>query len=440
MLLKFEIENYKSFKDRTVFSMIPDPNQTGLDYSILKEDAGDESYKCLSSAVIYGHNASGKTNLIEAMQVLKTIIQRGHIRNEEAKMPGLVFSFLELIPNNQLEEKKPVSFSIDFIFKKFLVSFSLSIDLGSFFDKNYKRKIINETLSINNYPVYCREDSKVTVSNLNFIEDYLLNKDKDTETQNLPQSILDNSLTNEELFLTNGFKNIVSQKLANLILEYFSDFFQVYYHADLLRFSPVYQDKIGGFSKEFAEAVKIFGIHSNELAYFKNEESQRPLLCSIKKNQYMIPAEGFESYGTIRFVNLFPMIGATLQDGAVLIVDEFDASIHPMAIMNIINIFHNDEVNVNHAQLIFNTHNPLFLNNNILRKDEIKFVERDVETGFSCHYSLSDFGTQVSTGRNEDDYMKNYFIGQYGAIWDLDLTDVFKSIVGKDNGTEEINQ
>ena len=58
-------------------------------------------------------------------------------------------------------------------------------------------------------------------------------------------------------------------------------------------------------------------------------------------------------------------------------MDEFDASLHPMALMSIVGAFHNDEINKKGAQLIFNTHNPIFLNKNIFRRDEIKFVDRD---------------------------------------------------------------
>lgn len=98
-------------------------------------------------------------------------------------------------------------------------------------------------------------------------------------------------------------------------------------------------------------------------------------------------------------------------------MDEFDASIHPMALMSIINIFHNDEINTKHAQLIFNTHNPIFLSTNIFRRDEIKFVERDEDNNNSVLYALSDFGTTGEKGvRKHEDYMKNYFISQYGAI------------------------
>jgi len=145
-----------------------------------------------------------------------------------------------------------------------------------------------------------------------------------------------------------------------------------------------------------------------------------------------IPVELFESFGTIRFINLFPLVLQTLRKGGVLIVDEFDASIHPMALMNIITLFHNDELNTHRAQLVFNTHNPIFLNSNLFRRDEIKFVDRDDESHCSTHYSLSDFGTAGANGvRKTEDYMKNYFIDRYGAIKSIDLAPVIRSLLDK---------
>ena len=95
--------------------------------------------------------------------------------------------------------------------------------------------------------------------------------------------------------------------------------------------------------------------------------------------------------------------------------------------MNIISLFHNDEINVNKAQLIFNTHNPIYLNNAIFRRDEIKFVEKELDTHESILYSLSDFGTKGENGvRNTTDYIKNYFMNKYGAIVNIDYSDIFK--------------
>ena len=115
MLLDFSVENYKSFLENAQFSMIPAPKQHGLDYSILKEKVGRKNVKGLCSAVIYGPNASGKTNIIGAMDVLRSIVLRGNIRNaEEQNSPNKAAYNLELIPNNLIDEIKPVIFRISF--------------------------------------------------------------------------------------------------------------------------------------------------------------------------------------------------------------------------------------------------------------------------------------------------------------------------------------
>lgn len=111
-------------------------------------------------------------------------------------------------------------------------------------------------------------------------------------------------------------------------------------------------------------------------------------------------------------------------------MDEMDASLHPMIVMNIITLFHNDEVNINRAQIIFNTHNPIYLNRKLLRRDEIKFVERDKYTKSSCLYALSDFKTNGELSvRKTSDYMKNYFVNRYGAIENIDFTDIVMELI-----------
>ena len=171
------------------------------------------------------------------------------------------------------------------------------------------------------------------------------------------------------------------------------------------------------------------------MGYVLSDDETEAKLCSIFKNtdnikSTAIAAEIFESYGTIRFINMFPLVIKAIQTGGTLVIDEFDASIHPMALMSIINVFHNDDINIHHAQLIFNTHNPIFLNSNLLRRDEIKFVERDDTTHSSTIYALSDFGTTGDKGvRKHEDYMSRYFISQYGAIKDIDFTPIFEELI-----------
>ena len=116
MLLQFKAENFKSFLDEMDFSMTPAPKQKDLEYSILEHKIGNKTYKGLCSAIIYGPNASGKTNIISAMDVFKEIVLKGDIRNsDELRSPNISEGKLELIPNNLNRYPKPTKFYIRFV-------------------------------------------------------------------------------------------------------------------------------------------------------------------------------------------------------------------------------------------------------------------------------------------------------------------------------------
>lgn len=419
------------------FSMAPAPKQKGLDYSILNAKCGSKQYKGLSSAVIYGPNASGKTNVIGAMDTFKAIVMRGSIRNVDTLPENVASSKLELVPNCN-GTTAPTEFSIRFTDDGLLVEYALKLDLGPFLDKDYARKILEEKLTVNEKPVFLRNGS-LTVDLPSVIREYV-NRSIKRKTPKMLEYATD-SLSDTELFLNNGFKSIYAQELVAKILDWFDKKFIVICHADILRFVRKFADpKANTFyvEKTLTDAAKAFGITANALGYRQTDdkENEDVLLYSIIKNK-ALPADWFESYGTIRFVNEFPLLIYALLNGGTLIVDEFDASIHPMALMNIINIFHNDDINKNNAQLVFNTHNPIFLDASLLRRDEIKFVERDDETGNSIHYALSDFKTADGIRKGED-YMSNYFVSRYGAIKDIDFSPLLEKIItgGEVNGND----
>jgi len=436
MLLEFKTKNYKSFVEETKFSMIAAPKQKGLDYSLCEEKIKGKILKGLCSSVIYGPNAAGKTNIIGAMDVFRAIVLRGNIRNSEEKTsPNPASAALELIPNNKFTTSQPVEFSVDFFEKDLRVGYSLRVDLGTFLDSEYQRKILSEELMVNGDVVFCRT-ADLSFPNLKVIKNYL--SDSIEHNTDGAMNIAKSSLNQEELFLTNGFKLIFSQAIVSLITDWFANKFMVIYRADSMQLIKRFSDP--GKNTVYVErttnkAAKLFGINSNAVGYVVSEDDSEAKLCSIfrdvkYKKSAAMAAELFESYGTIRFINMFPLVIRSLQTGGTLVVDEFDASIHPMALMSIINIFHNDDLNIHHAQLIFNTHNPIFLNSNLFRRDEIKFVERDDDSHYSTLYALSDFGTTGEKGvRKHEDYMKNYFVSQYGAIKDIDFTPIFEELL-----------
>lgn len=437
MLLEFKIKNYKSFVEETVFSMFPAPKQKDLEYSILKEKVGGNEYKALSSAVIYGPNASGKSNLLGAMDTLKEIILRGNIRNGKEKAANYASSALELIPNFMLKKNEPVYFSIKFIEQNILFEYKLVIDLNVFLERFEERRIINEILYVNNIEVFERGETVKLGKDLLKLRNFIKpNVYKSPEAAN---DFIKNSLNESELFLSNGFKSIISQEIFQIInnwleQKFITIFDSIKYESKLSPDSFGFKEKFVYINKDIDKAAASLGT-VNHIGYIRDSKDEMILSSIFNKNDgkggTIVPAKLIESLGTLRFINLLYPLMAVLKSGGTLVVDEFDTSLHPMVVMNIINIFHNDEINKNKAQLIFNTHNPIFLNASLYRRDEIKFVERD-DKGFSTHYSLSDIVyPDEKRVRKGADYMSNYFINRYGAIKDIDLSPLFEEVVGK---------
>lgn len=443
MLLQFSAKNYKSFKEEFIFNLKPVLRHTGLDYSILNEKIDKKNYKALCSSVIYGPNAAGKTNIIGAMETFKQIVLRGNILNADPLTPNEAAFSLELIPFYKDKKNGEVEFSIEFIEKGLLVNYNLSIDLGAFLEEKYKRKVIKEELKINTKNIFERTEQNLTINCDKYFEKYFNSKDiKGIQINEIAR----NSQNITDLFLTNGFRTIVSNKLADIILGWIQNKFIIVYNSnEVISVKKLKDEKKNYIYEErvLSEIADLFGKGSEMMGFVKDKENQHPILCSMVKNEKKIaaaiPAEIFESYGTYRFLNEIPIILRALAIGGILVIDEFDASLHPMALMSIINIFHNDEINVNKAQLVFNTHNPIFLSSKLFRRDEIKFVERKDNNSTSVLYALSDFKTNGKEGvRKGEDYMKNYFISRYGAIKEIDFSDIFKRLIKKE--TDEDNE
>ena len=436
MLLEFSVSNYKSFVEEVVFKMTPTAKIHDLEYSLLKSQVGKKSIDALSSAIIYGPNASGKTNLIGAMEVFKSIVMRGHIRNVESNegAPNIAKNQLELIPNIKSDKDKPVKFRIKFIKDNEVIEYFLGINLGKFLDIKAERKIYNEKLVISGKMIFDR-NTLLEIGEVKSISKYLVKGFDSKAGAKLSKS----NLNKQELFLTSMFKAVYSNTLANSIIEWFEKDLVIIYSSDKLHTKPIFgeskKNKNIYISDSLNSAMKEFGLTGNKLVY-SQEDGKEPEPLSILEiengKNIGISSDIFESFGSIRFMNIFPLIFSALRKGQTVIIDEFDASIHPMALMSLVNVFHNDEINKENAQLVFNTHNPIFLNRNLFRRDEIKFVERDEDTSESRHYSLADFGTSGPSGvRNTADYMKNYFISQYGAIRNIDFSDVFMKALEK---------
>lgn len=118
-----------------------------------------------------------------------------------------------------------------------------------------------------------------------------------------------------------------------------------------------------------------------------------------------------ESDGTRRLMTLAPAIERTLSEGGLLVVDELEREMHLMLVEYVLNRYQERKSNSNNAQIIFTTHETSLLNQEILRRDQIYFVDKNSNDGASELYSLADFSI-----RNDTNIQKAYLLGKFGAI------------------------
>jgi len=131
---------------------------------------------------------------------------------------------------------------------------------------------------------------------------------------------------------------------------------------------------------------------------------------SGKEMEYLLLL-GQESIGTQRFFSRIGMWMEALQNGAVLIVDEIESSMHPLLTRHLIEMIQDAAINTNHAQLIFTTHDAGLLDLSLLRRDQIWFAEKNEKSMETDIYALTEFSP-----RKDENISKGYLQGRYGAI------------------------
>ena len=433
MLINFKTKNYKSFKNGFDFSMKA-TRVRDLSHSLLKYNEG--SKKILSSAVVYGPNAAGKTTVIEAILRFKDIVLNGNIENSKSNRGNMASGNLELIPFIYNTDEEPVEFDIEFEYEKIEYRYFLKFTLGKFIS-NEPREILEEFLEIDGKRQFYRTNYDVDVYFKN-IKSKLINDGVNLNLLDSYQKIFDANIEPTTLFLSTEFRSLVSKDIYNSVNKWFSEKLLIFNSFDDVEFGMFSNKKdFIEVPKELYEAVSKIGVLATKMFYRKKDDNEFPTLLSgldMEGKKILIPSRVIESVGTLHFMDLFPVLFNSLTQGVTLIIDELDASLHPMVVMSVVSLYHNPDINKYNAQLIFNTHNPIYLNNNVFRRDEMCFVEKDRVTKISDFYKLSDFMTNSNNPtRNTTDYINNYFMNKYGAIEYVDLSEVFEKIMNKES-------
>lgn len=427
MLINYTFKNFRSFKNLTTLTMNAGVQRTFND-TLLHHG----NKRILPSAVIYGANASGKSNIIMSLSVMRDIVLQGSI---EAISPDL--NNLELYPFAHSADQAPMLFEIEFTNagSHFIYSFEIMI---SRFQKGH-RKITSEKLSI--------LDGKNSLQIFERTADHVaFNREKKAlsiiqYTNNLLQEFevkINKNLGTTSLLLPGAFRTVINNELSEKVIDFFKNKLLVVSDFTLKKTSltftsteksennfMLWNDTLNGFVKnaDFGPQSIIYKSNKSE-----DEHSPNMQLVSIYKSgdqNIIIPAELMESRGTLKLLDFALPFESLFSKGGIFVIDEFDAAIHPELVKGIISLFNDPSFNANGAQLIFTTHNPIYLNNQIFRRDQIKFVEKDKDTFESIIYSLADFGS--TDVRNDQNYLINYFKGKYGTLPYIDFAKVFSS-------------
>ena len=418
MLIQFNFKNFKSFREEAT-----------LDLSAAKMTEFSErvitvgSEKVLPVAAIYGANASGKSNIYSAFEYMSDFVA------ESFKYGG---------EEEKFAEYKPTPFLFDSTSADAESSFEVYFTLdGDKTEKtfNYGFCVNKEGVTeewLNSKAKTARKYSRVFYRGLD---------EKDLDLSGFPKSSRDNlqvALEKQVLIISLGAKlkiakckNIRDWFLANEFADFgdpFTNFFMSRRLPKGFVDNNEVQHKVVDYFASFDEHIKDFKIekvpHDGES---KDESYTIKALHRKMDSEEMaeIPLV-MESAGTLKMFALYPELQEVLEKGSVFFIDELNARLHPLLVRNFILTFLNPEINENHAQLVFTTHDTWQLSNQLLRRDEIWFVEKD-EDGVSTLYSLADFvdedGSRI---RKDESYEKNYLIGKYGAIPTLKSIDIFR--------------
>lgn len=419
MLVEFSVENYRSFKNEVTLSMVAAP---GSDHPKTDQNTftpgGINDFPLIKSAGIFGANASGKSNLIKAVGLMKKMV----ITSVDKKEKGFNVSPYRFEP--ECREKKPSKFEIVFIHEGVRYAYGFAVD---------REKVHHEYL----YSYRSQKGKKIFERILNEDGKY---KYSPGAANKKPWGDLQALTRPDSLFLT--VANNYNVEEAKSIVSWFVNKIRIdgdleLYISSEFGIETVSAVELSDMKKKIMQLMKEADLHINDIyvrketAAVKNFPEGPFTLPGLKKidqdtvelsvvlcrHRTAKPGDEEsdlsiyeESEGTRRYFDLLGPLIETFDKSCILLADELDVHLHPLMTRHIVEMFHNGNRNKNNAQLIFTTHADNLLDYELLRRDQIWFTQLDGEESTEL-YSLWDI-----KGRKDEAVRKAYLLGRYGAV------------------------
>mgnify|MGYP004688544371 FL=1 len=408
MLIEFSVKNFLSFKDKAILSMEKGNGDENID-NIIFNDITD----LVKNAAIYGANASGKSNILKAFTCAILMI-----RNSNLMSVGEKWSYIKPFLFDETSKNKPSEFEFTFITNNVKYKYFFSAD---------QNRIYEESLDAYNSQkptnIFTRKDTNI----------YEFSNDK-----NKLASLATNNTENKLFLSTATTWNYEKTKDAFLwftkTIDTYDSFNKIM-DKDLIDYSE--NEELKKFSlkllKEADILIKDISVNYEEKE-IEGTIADMPIIPIVKKVDIELEHEVVdeennihtyklnfkdESSGTKVLFAFAPFLKRAFEETKVIIVDELEKSMHPKLVEFIVRLFNNKDINKVNSQLIFTTHATNLLNLEILRRDQIWFVEKNPLNGNSELYPLDSFSV-----RKDENIQKGYINGRYGAvpfIKDIDL-------------------
>ena len=390
MIVQFSLENFLSFKEENILSMVATP---------LREDAtltenvevpvADTGISLLKSAVILGPNASGKSNVIKAFDFFKRFIVNSFKNVQVGEEIG--------IENFRLDaesSREPSRFELIFIVGDSQYRYGFTVTREAVADEWLYRKTCRKRAK--EVEIFLREGESYKVHpTMPLLQDIVNRKMVRPNALLLSAAAQFNDATAVEIigWLTDTTVMSCSEEDTNWkdALRHFDD------HA--------MRERIVAFAQYADLGIEDIDKTGDIVISHHNQYDAEGRVTQT----VTFPFLDNESEGTIKYFSLaYPIIDA-LDNGKPLIADEFDSKMHPLLTERVISLFNSKDTNPHGAQLIFTAHDSNLLSTGSFRRDQIWFTEKD-RLGASSLFSLAEY--KVRSGAS---FEKGYLAGKYGA-------------------------
>jgi AAA15 family ATPase/GTPase len=418
MLIEFSVGNYRSFKEKVTFSMVA-ANLVSQDKNLDINNVFtvDDELSLLKSAAIYGANASGKSNLAKALGFMRWFMVNSSKETQSTEEIGVERFRLSTETDDQ-----PSFFEIVFLLKGqqhrygFKANHERIVSEWLFYTpKKRETKLFSRQNDDFKIAKVYRADgiSQKTRDNALFLSvsaQFNVKKSESildwiTYKSSLISGLNDDGLLGKTIdcLLKKENHHEIIDLLKNLDLGITEIEAEQIDAKDILEFKDIPEAFQKEFKKMLLDRKTKFGNISTMHQKF-NQDGEKISLESFDLGRE-------ESDGTQKVFALAGLLVHTLKNGNILIIDEFDARLHPLMSQAIVKMFNSKGTNPNNAQLIFMTHDTNLLSNKIFRRDQVWFTDKN-RYGATNLYSLAEYRNV----RNDASFGSDYIKGKYGAI------------------------